>query len=75
MESLPRLAWHHRLHWPSFSLGCALGLATRPRFSVAFQVFSLLAGLLGWLGFSHYLYGGGPLLPFGRWRLTRRRRF
>ena len=45
-------------------LGCALGLATRPRFSVAFQVFSLLAGLLGWLGFSHYLYGGAPLLPF-----------
>ena len=45
-------------------LGCALGLATRARFSVAFQVFSLLAGLLGWLGFIHYLYGGGPLLPF-----------
>ena len=47
-----------------FFVGCALVLPTRPRFSIAFQSLTWLAGLIGWLGLSFYLYGDEPLLPF-----------
>ena len=47
-------------------VGCALLLPTRPPFNIAFQSLTWLAGLLGWLGFSFYLYGGEPLLPFAQ---------
>ena len=49
-----------------FFVGCALCLTTSPRFSVVFQVLTLLAGLVGWLGLSRYLYGGESLLPYQR---------
>jgi PAS domain S-box-containing protein len=49
-----------------FLVGCALCLTTGPRFSVVFQVLTLLAGLVGWLGFSRYLYGGESLLAYQR---------
>lgn len=45
-------------------LGCAMLLAQRRRFTGAFQALALLAGLIGWLGFSRYLYGGPALLPY-----------
>ena len=44
-------------------LGVAL-LSSRAEMSArAFQVVTLLALLVGWLGFTRYLYGGQPLLP------------
>ncbi|MCI0539222.1 MAG: PAS domain-containing protein [Verrucomicrobiales bacterium] len=47
-------------------LGCALLLATQRCFIGAFQFLTLLGGLIGWLGFSHYLYGGDALLPYAK---------
>jgi PAS domain S-box-containing protein len=47
-------------------VGCALLLPTRPPFSIAFQSLTWLAGLLGWLGLSFYLYRGEPLPPFAQ---------
>jgi signal transduction histidine kinase/ActR/RegA family two-component response regulator len=48
-------------------LGCALLLAgTKLRFPRVFQSLVLLAGLVAFLGFSHYVYGGEPLLPYGK---------
>ena len=47
-------------------LGLALVLSNRPRYTGAFQFPALAAGLLGWAGFSHYLYGGEPLLPYAQ---------
>src|SRR5438552_12359642 len=41
-------------------LGCALVLAGERRFNAGFQILTLLGGVIGWLGFSHYLYGGEP---------------
>jgi len=46
-------------------LGCALLLACESRFVAAFECLTLCAGVLGWLGFSHYVYGGDPLTPYG----------
>jgi PAS domain S-box-containing protein len=46
-------------------LGCALILAGGSRFARAFQALAILALLIGWLGFSRYIYGGAPLLPYG----------
>jgi signal transduction histidine kinase/DNA-binding response OmpR family regulator len=49
----------------AFVLLCsALMLAVTLRRPQAFQAFALLGGLTGWLGFSQYLFGGRPLLPF-----------
>jgi PAS domain S-box-containing protein len=45
-------------------LGSAIYLATGKRPSRVFQFLTLLCGLIGWLGFSHFLYGGDPLLPY-----------
>ncbi len=47
-------------------LGCALLLAGRSRLVRGFQFLTLLGGLIGWLGFSHYLYGGERLLPYAQ---------
>ncbi len=43
---------------------CALLLASLPRLSKLFQVSVLLGILAGWLGFSRYIFGGAPLLPY-----------
>jgi signal transduction histidine kinase/ActR/RegA family two-component response regulator len=46
-------------------LGSALLLAPlKPRFFGAFQTACLLAAMMAWLGFSHYIYRGEPLLPY-----------
>ncbi len=45
-------------------LGLALLLASRPRYAGVFQVFAFASILVGWLGFSHFIYGGEPLRPF-----------
>jgi hypothetical protein len=45
-------------------LGGALLLANGARFAGVFQFLTLVGGLIGWLGLSHYLYGGAPLLPY-----------
>jgi signal transduction histidine kinase/CheY-like chemotaxis protein len=45
-------------------MSCAVLFAVRSRFFAAFQTLALVGGLLGWLGFSHYLYGGDPLVPY-----------
>ena len=50
-------------------LGCALVLAGEKRFIGVFQFFTLFGGMIGWLGFSHYLYGGEPLIPYGQMAL------
>jgi PAS domain S-box-containing protein len=44
--------------------GFALLLARQSKHLILFEGSVLLAGLVGWLGFSHYLYGGEPLLPY-----------
>ncbi|HEX9760116.1 MAG TPA: ATP-binding protein, partial [Candidatus Acidoferrales bacterium] len=45
-------------------LGGALLLARTSRWTGLFQTVTLLGGLIGCLGFSHYFFGGQPLLPF-----------
>jgi signal transduction histidine kinase/CheY-like chemotaxis protein len=45
-------------------LGSALLLVPARRFFGAFQTACLLAAMIAWLGFSHYIYGGEPLLPY-----------
>jgi hypothetical protein len=47
-------------------LGCALMLVRSSRFSGAFQILNLAGGSIGWLGLSHYWYGGAQLVPYGR---------
>jgi len=47
-------------------LGCALVLADEKRFISCFQFLCIMGAVLGWLGFSHYLYGGEPLMPYGQ---------
>jgi PAS domain S-box-containing protein len=42
-------------------LSAALLLARRRSSAVAFQSLVIIAGLLAWVGFSHYFYGGAPL--------------
>ncbi|HVI06232.1 MAG TPA: ATP-binding protein, partial [Sphingomicrobium sp.] len=34
------------------------------RFAQPFQSLAIAGGLVAWLGFSHYVYGGQPLLPY-----------
>src|SRR5437867_558458 len=46
-------------------LGGAFLLACESRFIAAFECLTLSAGVIGWLGLSHYLYGGEPLIPYG----------
>lgn len=45
-------------------LGSALLLVPARRFFGMFQAACLLAAMIAWLGFSHYIYGGEPLLPY-----------
>jgi hypothetical protein len=47
-------------------LGFGLYLAGSWRWFRLVQVLALSGGLLGWLGFSRYLFGGQPLLPFAQ---------
>ncbi len=47
-------------------LGGALLLAKRSGFFSVFQILTLLAGLIGWLGFSRYVYGGTPLVTYAQ---------
>ena len=73
---IDRLGFHEAFPGPSparmspatstafFLLGGALLLSRTARFARLFQALALLAGLVAWLGFSHYLYGGQPLLPY-----------
>jgi PAS domain S-box-containing protein len=44
-------------------LGVALLMSRAETSARAFQAVTLLALLVGWLGFTRYLYGGQPLLP------------
>jgi PAS domain S-box-containing protein len=46
--------------------GCALLMSPRLRSASASQAVAVGIGLLGWLGVSHFLYGGAPLWPFER---------
>jgi PAS domain S-box-containing protein len=46
-------------------IGFALGLGRASRPSIVFQALIIAAALLGCLGFSRYIFGGEPLLPFG----------
>jgi len=50
-------------------LGSALLLASTPRFFRTFQTFCLLVAMTAWLGLSHYIYGGEPLLPYTKMAL------
>ena len=45
-------------------LGAAFLLRYPGKAAQAFQMVTLLALLIGWLGLTRYLYGGEPLLPF-----------
>jgi len=45
-------------------LGTALLLAPHTRFFRIFQLLAILVGVGGWLGVSHYIYGGTPLKPY-----------
>ncbi len=45
-------------------IGFALILAVKPRLLGIFQTVCLVVAMIAWLGFSHYLYGGEPLLPY-----------
>ncbi|HWB60981.1 MAG TPA: hypothetical protein VG733_15910, partial [Chthoniobacteraceae bacterium] len=47
-------------------LGGALFLAMRKEAFAAFQILAMLAGLLAWLGFSRYFYGGDAVPPFAQ---------
>ena len=47
-------------------LGCALLLTPYPRRFGLFQFLAMLGAVIGWLGFSRYVYGGEPLLPFAQ---------
>jgi PAS domain S-box-containing protein len=47
-------------------LGGALLLVGRLRWARAHQVATLLALLIGWLGFARYVYGGVPLVPYSQ---------
>jgi len=46
-------------------LGVGLLLARSSRFIRVYQTCAILALLMGWLGFSRYVYGGEPLVPYG----------
>ena len=45
-------------------LGSALILVRTARLFGAFQTLCLLVAMSGWLGISHYIFGGEPLLPY-----------
>jgi PAS domain S-box-containing protein len=45
-------------------LGGALLLARSSRYRRLYQACVILTLLIGWLGFSRYVYGGEPLLPY-----------
>lgn len=47
-------------------LGCALILAQHSRMFRAFQILTIIALLVAWLGFSRYLYGGQPLFAYAQ---------
>jgi PAS domain S-box-containing protein len=45
-------------------LGGALLLARTSRYRRVYQAWVIVALLIGWLGFSRYVYGGEPLVPY-----------
>ncbi|HLW23912.1 MAG TPA: ATP-binding protein [Steroidobacteraceae bacterium] len=45
-------------------LGSALTLVRTTRLFGVFQALCLLVAMSGWLGISHYIFGGEPLLPY-----------
>ena len=45
-------------------LGGALLLARSSRYRRVYQACAILTLLIGWLGFSRYVYGGEPLVPY-----------
>lgn len=45
-------------------LGVALLVARSSRFTRVYQTCAILASLMGWLGFSRYVYGGEPFVPY-----------
>ncbi len=45
-------------------LGAALLLARSPRYVRIYQTFTILSLLIGWLGFSRYVFGGQPLIQY-----------
>ena len=45
-------------------LGCALALARKSNAARWFQACAMLAVLVGWVGFSRYIFGGEPLVPY-----------
>jgi PAS domain S-box-containing protein len=47
-------------------LGVGLYIASIRRWPRIVQFFALAGGLLAWLGFSRYLFGGQPLVPFSQ---------
>jgi len=59
--SLPRMALATSISF--WCLGCAMLIASRRRFSGIFQLFVMMAGGIGLLSLSRYLYGGAPLIP------------
>jgi len=50
-------------------LGAALLLSRGARLFGVFQALCLLVAMTGWLGISHYIYGGEPLLPYTKMAL------
>jgi hypothetical protein len=45
-------------------LGIALHLVQHWRWRRVYQGCVLLVIVMGWLGFSHFIYGGVPLVPY-----------
>jgi PAS domain S-box-containing protein len=45
-------------------VGSALLFARGHRFSRTYQMCAILTLLIGWLGFSRYIFGGEPLVPY-----------
>ncbi len=45
-------------------LGCALLLARGSRAARWYQACAMFAMLIGWVGFSRYVFGGDPLVPY-----------
>jgi len=63
-ESPARMA--HATALALLLLGGALFCAGCRRYFAGFLVLVLATGLIGWLGFSRFLYGGEPLLPYSQ---------
>jgi PAS domain S-box-containing protein len=46
-------------------IACALLAAQRARWALTSQLLAVAVGALAWIGLSHYIYGGEPLVLFG----------